>query len=100
MYLCYIDESGTSSVPGNTSHFVVMGLALPIWHWRGADRDISALARRYDLDDGEFHTAWLLRPYLEQRRIPGFEGMSRTARRAAVERERNAHLLQLQQQQN
>ena len=99
MYICYIDESGTSSVPGNTSHFVVAGLTIPIWHWRAADREASALARRYDLGDAEFHTAWLLRPYLEQRRIPGFEGMSRDARRAAVERARNTHLLQLQQQQ-
>jgi hypothetical protein len=99
MYICYIDESGTSSVPGNTSHFVVAGLAIPIWHWRAADRGASALARRYDLGDAEFHTAWLLRPYLEQRRIAGFEAMSRPARRAAVERMRNAQLLQLQQQQ-
>jgi hypothetical protein len=99
MYICYIDESGTSSVPGNTSHFVVAGVAIPIWHWRAADRGASALARRYDLGDAEFHTAWLLRPYLEQRRIAGFEAMSRPARRAAVERERNAHLLQLQQRQ-
>lgn len=97
MYLCYIDESGTPEVPGNTSHFVLAGLALPIWRWNDADRQISAIMSRYDLADAELHTAWLLRPYLEQRQIPGFDHMGRPARRSAVERARNTHLLKLQQ---
>ncbi len=29
MFLCYIDESGTSNIPGNTSHFILAGLAIP-----------------------------------------------------------------------
>ena len=37
MYLCYIDESGTSVVPGNTSHFVLAGLSIPIVQWKGGD---------------------------------------------------------------
>jgi hypothetical protein len=37
MYLCYIDESGTSVVPGNTSHFVLAGLSIPIVQWNGGD---------------------------------------------------------------
>ncbi|MCU7837088.1 MAG: DUF3800 domain-containing protein [gamma proteobacterium symbiont of Taylorina sp.] len=41
MYLCYIDESGTSSIPGNTSHFVLAGISVPIWHWKTCDKDIS-----------------------------------------------------------
>lgn len=97
MYLCYVDESGTPDVPGNTSHFVLAGVSLPIWNWRAADRDISALMRAYDLSDEELHTAWLLRPYIEQKRIPNFAALSRSDRRTAVEQARNAHLLQLQQ---
>lgn len=97
MYLCYIDESGTPDVPGNTSHFVLAGVALPIWRWREADRQVSAIMSRYDLAEAELHTAWLLRPYLEQRQIPNFEQMGNSARRVAVERLRNTHLLRLQQ---
>lgn len=96
MYLCYIDESGTSDIPGNTSHFVLAGVSLPIWHWKDADREISSIMARYDLDGAELHTAWLARPYLEQRRIQNFESMSRSARRSAVERARTAYLLELQ----
>jgi hypothetical protein len=33
MYLCYIDESGTPESSGNTSHFVLAGISIPIWHW-------------------------------------------------------------------
>ena len=96
MYLCYIDESGTPDVPGNTSHFVLAGVSLPIWHWLDADREISQILGNYDLEDQELHTAWLLRPYLEQSRIANFSGLSRAARRSAVQRARTEHLLQLQ----
>ncbi len=51
----------------------------------------------YGLRDAELHTAWVLRPYLEQSRIPNFGTLSWTMRRSAVERLRNAHLLSLQQ---
>lgn len=98
MYLCYIDESGTPDVPGNTSHFVLAGLSIPIWRWREADSQISAAASRYGLSGVELHTAWLLRPYVEQRRITGFEQLDWNDRRSAVQRERTTHLLQLQRQ--
>lgn len=97
MYLCYIDESGTPDIPGNTSHFVLAGVSLPIWNWKAADRDISALMRANGLSGDELHTAWLLRPYLEQQNIRNFAALNWADRRAAVERERNGHLLQLQQ---
>lgn len=97
MYLCYIDESGTPDVPGNTSHFVLAGVSLPIWHWNDADREISRILQRYDIVDQELHTAWLLRPYLEQSRITNFAQLTRSDRRSAVQRARAAHLLQLQQ---
>jgi hypothetical protein len=96
MYLCYIDESGTSDIPGNTSHFVLAGLSIPIWHWRTADRDISDTLSHYGLSGKELHTAWLLRNYLEQSRIPGFDQLSHASRRAAVEQARTRELLRLQ----
>jgi hypothetical protein len=84
MYLCYVDESGTSDIPGNTSHFVLAALSIPIWHWRAADRDVSTILARYELADEEFHTAWVLRKYLEQVKIPGFDGLNYTQRHSAV----------------
>jgi hypothetical protein len=96
MYICYVDESGTSDIPGNTSHFVLAGLSIPVWHWQTSDENVYAILARYGLGGKELHTAWLLRPYLEQSRIPSFEQLDWAARRAAVERERNRYLLQLQ----
>lgn len=100
MYLCYIDESGTPEVPGTTTHFVLVGLSMPVWHWRDADREITRLLARYDLADEEFHTAWLLRNYQEQNQIPNFRTMDRAARRSAVQRFRAGELLRLQRAQN
>ncbi len=96
MYLCYIDESGVPEVPGNTSHFVLAGLAIPIERWTEADAQIKAILAKYDLAKAEIHTAWLLRPFLEQSKISNFEGLSRQQRRSAVERYRAGELLRLQ----
>lgn len=96
LHLCYIDESGTPQIPGNTSHFVLAGVSIPIWHWRQADGEISGIKARYGLQEAEIHTAWLLRKYLEQSRIADFEHLARHQRRAAVNSARTAHLLQLQ----
>ena len=100
LHLCYIDESGTSDVPGNTSHFVLAGVSLPIWHWRDADREITTIKRRFDLQDSEIHTAWLLRKYLEQSRINNFDNLGYVERRAEVMKARTRHLLQLQHSNN
>lgn len=96
MYLCYIDESGTSDIPGNTSHFVLAGISIPIWHWRDADREIFAVKTRYGLQNAEIHTAWLLRKYLEQSRIRAFDSLSRSRRESEVAKARRTHLLALQ----
>ncbi len=66
MYLCYVDESGTPEIPGNTSHYVLAGLAIPVWHWKTCDKDLRKLKTGYGLQDAEIHTGWLLRPYREQ----------------------------------
>jgi hypothetical protein len=100
MYLCYIDESGTPELPGNSSHFVLAGVSVPIWHWKDADRGISSVLAGYGLADAELHTAWMLRPYLEQSRIPNFDNQTRSQRRALVDRYRAGELLRLQQAAN
>lgn len=100
MYLCYIDESGTSDIPGNTSHFVLAGLSLPIWHWRDADREITIIKRRNGLDNAEIHTAWMLRKYLEQTRINNFNNLSRMQKESEVRRYRTRELLRLQNSNN
>jgi hypothetical protein len=96
MYVCYVDESGTPEIPGNTSHFVLSGISIPIWRWRDADREIFTILARYGLGGEELHTAWILRKYLDQSRVTNFESLNWPARRTAVERERNAYLLKLQ----
>jgi Protein of unknown function (DUF3800) len=99
MYILYVDESGTSAIPGNTSHFILAGISIPIWRWRTSDEAVNAIMARYGLSGKEFHTAWILRTYLEQSRIAGFEQLDWAARRASVERERNRYLLLLQRTQ-
>ena len=99
MYLCYMDESGTSSIPGNTSHFILAGLSVPIWHWNDCDREVRRIKQRFDLGDAEIHTAWLLRRYLEQSKVRHFDRLSYSQRRSDVERLRKSELLRLQAQQ-
>lgn len=96
MILCYMDESGTSEIPGNTSHFILAGLSIPIWHWKTCESEISSIKKHYDLESAEIHAGWLLRPYLEQRKIPNFERLSRSIRRSEVEKYRRSELLRLQ----
>ncbi|MGD0655675.1 MAG: DUF3800 domain-containing protein [Thermoguttaceae bacterium] len=96
MYLCYIDESGTSDIPGNTSHFILAGLSIPIWHWKDCDREIEGIKRRYDLVGSEIHVGWILRPYSEQHKISDFESLEYKQRRTQVESFRKSELLRLQ----
>ena len=100
MYFCYIDESGTPEIPGTSSHYVLCGLAIPINKWKMCDKQIHVIKHKYGLDDAEIHTAWILRTYLEQSRIPDFETMSYAERRAAVIRERTKEIYRLQRSGN
>jgi hypothetical protein len=69
---------------------------VPIWHWKDADKQIAQILSGYGLGDSELHTAWMLRKYLEQSRIANFDQLSRSQRRATLERYRAGELLRLQ----
>ena len=64
MYFLYIDESGS-----NTSHFVLLGIAIHASSWRDKMKQISSIKDCYDLGGKEIHAGWLSRRYLEQERI-------------------------------
>jgi hypothetical protein len=96
VHICYIDESGTPEVPGNTSHYILAGLSIPIWHWRTCEDEITSIKRRYSLDSAEIHTGWIMRQYQEQARIPKFDSLNYTQRRSEVERIRRSETLRLQ----
>lgn len=84
MFLCYVDESGTPDIPGNTSHFILAGLAIPVERWRDCDAALNAIKNRYDLASAEIHVAWMMRAYREQDQIPDFVGMDHAGRRGMV----------------
>jgi len=100
MYLLYIDESGTPEIPGNTSHYILCGLALPIEYWKTHENQIQPIKAKYDLADAEIHTGWIIKVYAEQRRIPDFEKLPYSRRRLEVDRIRTAELLRLQNGRN
>lgn len=96
MYLCYIDESGTPDIPGNTSHFILAGISIPIWHWRGCDKLIDSIKSCYGLSGTEIHVAWMMRKYREQISVSNFEELTYLQRRYEIEKLRNSELLRLQ----
>lgn len=98
VYFCYIDESGTPQIPGNTSHYVLCGISIPVNDWKKCDIAINKIKARYDLTDTEIHTGWIVRSYLEQTRIPGFEHMSRKERRSEVIKQRKAEIFKAKRQ--
>lgn len=100
MLLCYIDESGTPEVPGNSSHYVLAGLAIPVNKWKEAEQAIQNIKAKYDLKDKEIHTGWILRKYLEQSKIIGFEKLSKDARIYEVRKLRTTEILRLQKSGN
>lgn len=100
MYLCYVDESGTPHLPGNTSHFILAGITLPIKRWKECDQQIGIIKDRSRLRGTELHTAWIARSYLEQQTIPNFDRLTDDERRRQVAQYRNAELLRLQRANN
>jgi hypothetical protein len=99
VYFCYIDESGTPSV-GNTSHYVLAGISIPISCWKACELQISKIKKQYELENSEIHTAWIARKYLEQKNIPDFEHLTYAERRSEVIKLRYLELLRLQKGKN
>lgn len=100
LYICYIDESGTSEIPGTTSHYILAGIAIPIDKWKECDDAINIIKKKYLLDDNEIHTAWILRKYYFQNKINNFEDLGYADRRFEVQKLRNSKLLDLQKKNN
>lgn len=100
VYFCYIDESGTAQIPGNSSHYVLCGISIPINNWKLCDSQISRIKKKYNLINAEIHTGWILRSYLEQTKITNFESLSQTDRRTAVNQYRKKELYKLQKSGN
>jgi hypothetical protein len=96
LLLCYIDESGTPDIPGNTSHYILAGLSIPVSKWKNAENEIQKIKAKYRIADKEIHTAWIMRKYLEQSRISNFEKLPEEKRIYEVEKIRKAEILKLQ----
>ena len=93
MYFCYLDESGTPQLGAETSHFILLGLAIPAAAWHDKDRRVNLIKARYSLEDIEIHTGWIARRFPEQEHIPNFEQMDSIERRDAVTAERTKSLI-------
>jgi hypothetical protein len=100
MYICYLDESGVSDIPGNTSHYVLAGLSIPIWHWKTYENAITTIKKTYDIESSEIHTGWIVRSYIEQAKIKNFVNLNYSDRRQEVEKYRNAEILKLRNSKN
>ncbi len=100
MYLCYIDESGTPDIPGNSAHYVLAGLAVPDEEWKKYEFEIQNIKKKYSLENSEIHTGWIIRKYIEQFKIPNFETLPYNQRKFEVEKIRNVELLSLQKSKN
>ncbi|HEV7786684.1 MAG TPA: DUF3800 domain-containing protein [Thermoanaerobaculia bacterium] len=90
MYLLYVDESGvTNPHLSQTSHFVMIGLAVHVGTWFALTSRVRSLKSAYALDGDteklELHAAWLLRAFREQSVISNFNDLSRRARYNAVQ---------------
>jgi hypothetical protein len=85
--LCYCDESGVPEIGANTSHYVLVGIAVPIEVWDSQDQRLNAIKVPFGLAGAEIHTAWIARRYLEQEHIGDFEALSRPDRRRQVVRD-------------
>lgn len=95
MYFCYLDESGTSEAKAQTSHFVLLGIAIPASAWHAKDGRIDQIKGRYGLKNAEIHTGYMARRFPEQEKIPDFEKLDEISRRHSVQNERNKELIRV-----
>lgn len=95
MYFCYLDESGTPEPLANTTHFVLLGIAIPAATWHAKDAAIEEIKQRHRISGKEIHTAFMARRFPEQERIAGFTTMTDAQRRDAMRVAREAELLRV-----
>lgn len=93
MYFCYLDESGTPQLGAQTSHFILLGMAIPAAAWHEKDRRVNVIKARYGLKDVEIHTGYIARRFPEQEHIANFDQMDFIQRRAAMGLERKNSLI-------
>jgi len=93
IYLLYLDESGTPELKGGTAHFVFTGLAIPSDSWADYDHRIQLLKQKHHLNLTEIHSAWMMRRYQEQERIPDFSKLDFESRKRLAVEIRKANLL-------
>ncbi len=93
MYFCYLDESGTPQLAAQTSHFILLGLAIPAAAWHEKDRRVNVIKSRYGLRDVEIHTGYIARRFPEQEHIAQFAEMDSIQRRAAMDTARKNSLI-------
>ena len=55
---------------------------------------------KYGLSESEIHTGWIMRSYLEQTKIPGFDTMSFADRRSEVIKQRKAEIFRVKKTNN
>lgn len=98
MFLLYVDESGvTNPHPSQTSHYVMIGLAVHVGTWFALTRRVRQLKSQFALDGDtdalELHAAWMLRSYHEQSLIPSFAELTPKGRFEAVKKWRQERAL-------
>ena len=94
MYFCYLDESGTPEAAG-TSHFVLVGFAIPSTQWKPLERQIFSIKSGFGLGESEVHTAWMIRRYVEQEGIANFVDLNHAERRTEAQERRDQQLLRI-----
>lgn len=96
MYLLYIDASGTPDLPGDLPTYAMIGLCFNERKWHAVQKRVDGLRRRFSLGpEAELHAKDICVEYREQSRIPEFQGLDRTVRRASIEKIRAAKLATL-----
>jgi hypothetical protein len=93
VHLCYLDESGTPELSGDTSHFVLLGLSIDSKTWKDKDRQIVDIKKKYGLENDEVHTAWMARLYHEQNKVANFLTLDRISRRRETQKVRDSMLI-------
>jgi hypothetical protein len=94
MYFCYLDESGTPE-PAGTSHFVLVGLAIPSTVWKRLETSIEGMLMPFGLAGEEVHTAWVIRRIVEQEKVANFADLSPIDRKKQVQILRDQNLIRI-----